>query len=132
MNRPFKIWVEDNEMTKSDLKDWMVVKTREGSNYMVDNTHNILVSNDGWMPLDQYSNDLLCITDNDFDIVAVYEVTRPFAVRFYMKGVCDMKGVYGDSCLQTIWERKEHPTEMTVAEIEEKLGIKNLKIIKEK
>ena len=30
-----------------------------------------------------------------------------------------------------IWELKEKPVEMTIAEIESKLGIKNLKIIKE-
>ena len=34
--------------------------------------------------------------------------------------------------IEQIWEREPKPTEMTIKEIEEKLGCKNLKIVKDK
>lgn len=122
-------------MNKSDLKTGMIVVTRNGDEFMVMlNVEycnsvlapNVIVSKSGWMPLCKYSDDLKLHIDDEseLDIVAIYSPSR--AASLYRKDLSD------DFYWTCIWKREEPPVEMTVAEIEKKLGIKNLKIVKEK
>lgn len=126
-------------MLKSSLKTGMIIVTQDGGEYMVlrnvsyygihpHDLMDVCVSKDGWLRLSSYNDDLT-IRERDYekanelDIVAVYEPTQSSSL--WRKCITDK---YDWEC---IWKREEPPVEMTVAEIEEKLGIKNLKIIKE-
>jgi hypothetical protein len=124
-------------MNKSDLKTGMMVVTRNGGEYMVMRNieyrnstgriiaPNIIISESGWMSLYRYSDDLKSMSNGDeFDIVAVF-------LPLMTPSLCH-KDLSDDYYWRCIWKREEPPVEMTVAEIEKKLGIKNLKIIKEK
>lgn len=123
-------------MTKSELKTGMIVRYRYGAlrvvmrNYAESDLNAYLVGTDGWIELSKYNEDL---TLNDIfhthnnDIVAVYEVPN----RSYMNIFCG-KYKLDDSFVMDyghlIWEREDPVVEMTIKEIEEKLGIKNLRI----
>lgn len=130
-------------MKKSDLKTGMYVQSRAGRMYMVmrgvgyiisdrrwgATTNNILVSTDytGWMNLNNYTEDLLYDMSgfNDYDIVKVYAPKMP--ASFTMGHLNFGSSEYW----QCIYNRGDCVVEMTVREIEEKLGIKNLKIVEE-
>lgn len=94
-------------MTKSDLKDFMVVETRDGNRYMV--AGHLLVRNDQHYYLDHYDENLTMTTlkRNQLDIVKVYEKKKFFQLI--------------DDDMYLIWERQE-AKEMTLVEIEVALG----------
>ena len=122
-------------MNKSDLRTGMIVVTRDGDEYMVmlgasyaeltSDPFDVIVSKNGWIPLHRYSDDLNLKADDmpEFNIVAVYSPLR--AASLWRKDIANNRS------WKCIWKREEPSVEMTVAEIEKKLGIKNLKIIKE-
>ena len=120
-------------MTKADLKSGMIVEFRNGKQDMVMLNPDckgrefigLNESGGGYMPLCEYDEDLTKINGNTaWDIVKVYSVGEKISSIFSNEE-------YALRYKKLIWERKEKPVEMTIAEIEEKLGIKNLKIIKE-
>ena len=117
-------------MKKSDLKTGMIVECNNGNRFIVmldadDAEHNLInIDNVGWMPLNYYDKDLKHCRDDEWSIKKVYSVGIHIAQIFGNKDRA-MKHA------KVIWEREGKPVEMTVAEIEEKLGIKNLKIVKE-
>ncbi len=113
--------IEVNKFTKADLKDGMVVKVRKGIFYMYFQKWGRLVSDDGHLDIKDYNEDLTLKNLVVFDIVQVYELNDIYSFKF-SKSSCTMN---------LIWER---PVEvvMTISEIEEKLGIKNLKVVSEK
>ena len=118
-------------MKKSDLKTGMVVETARGEKYLVmlnpDCEGRDLISFDrGYMPLSKYENDLTYINEPEWDIVKVYTLGTSIYYILATNANHNRKLVYN-----LIWERKENPVEMTIEEIEKKLGIKNLKIVKE-
>ena len=105
-------------MTLSDLKNGMVVKTRDGKLGMIhgarilfEKTHTLLTD---------YKMDL---TRNDdyrqLDIIAIYRSDRPTSLNTFFRV---------DKLIK-LWERAPE-VEMTVAQIEEKLGYK-IKIVSE-
>ena len=107
--------------TKADLKDGMIMKTRDGRYYMYLKKFNRGVRYEGYITLDDYDDDLTCYKYiSDFDIVAVYNPKDLTSLDFAL----EVK--YNDP----IWERPEK-VRMTIKDIEEKLGIKNLEIIEE-
>ena len=110
-------------MTKADLKDGMVVKIRNGSAYLVWGSR--LLRFRGHVDLNDYGNDLISNRDRDYDIMKVYDAlsSKVLTLDFELEIIYGRLG-------QPIWERKEE-TIMTISEIEEKLGIKNLKIVGE-
>lgn len=130
-------------MRKSDLKTEMYVWTRAGRVYMImrgvgyilsdyrwNATTDILVSTDctgSWLNLNNYTEDLLHDMSgfNDYDIVKVYAPKMP--ASFTMGHLNFDSSEYW----QCIYNRVDCVVEMTVREIEEKLGIKNLKIVEE-
>lgn len=118
--------IEVNKFTKSDLEDGMIMKLRDGRFYMYLKKFNRGVRYEGFIPIADYNDDL---TYN--------------GLSSYSSGMCDIVAVYNPESLTTldfasevskyanlIWKRPEEVV-MTVSEIEKKLGITNLKIVKE-
>lgn len=114
--------------TKADLKDGMVVETREPthvSRYLVLGEH--FIQERGTLDLCFYNDDLTrndrCGTKND-----VYEI-----VKVYKAIAIDLHDIFKDACLELIWERPEEEShkEMTVEEIEKELGYK-IKVVGDK
>ena len=113
-------------MTKADLKDGQVVIIRNGDICLV--AGNLLLGHNVWLNLDNFSecldNEPFGLKNPKFDIMEIYEVCFGEAIDIVYN-----KSVEKDVC--KIWERLEKPVEMTISELEHKLGIKNLKIVKE-
>lgn len=104
--------------TKADLKDGMVVEIRAGDRFVV--MGDKLPGLDEFMRLNEYTDDLLTAgrrtaTYANFDIVKIYQSHSNILSEWF-----------DDEWLTLIWERKEEPkyAEMTVEEIEKKLGYK--------
>ena len=135
-----------DKMIKSMLRTGMFVKLRGhefdndlymvmlGIEYAVDDqpiylkAGDIFISNHGWFDLDDYDEDMTYrSTDRDnvkYDIVEVYIPNR--AVSLAPENLTEEF----DKNFNLYWQRDLPSVEMTVAEIEEKLGVRNLKIIK--
>ena len=114
------------EMTKSDLiAGKHVVETRDGDKYLIFDSEEgkfMYGIYDGFMDLERYHEDLTRMSgDKSFDIMKVYELK-------YRTSQNSIKA-YSEQRLTLVWEREE-PKEMTMAELEEKLGYK-VKIVKE-
>ena len=116
--------LEPVPFTKADLKDGMVVEVRNNTRnprYMVLNGK--LRGTLEYMDLMNFNDDLTHTGDYErLDIVKVYKSGGDILNKYFHDGY-----------LTLIWERKEEPEhkEMTVAEIEEKLGYK-IKVVGEK
>lgn len=111
--------------TKANLKDGMVVQTNENLYYIYFEKMKKFVGEDGFLCINSYNDDLThkdCYLFNDdtFDIKAV----------FVIKDLCSLSlfSAAKANSLEKIWERPEK-IYMTISEIEEKLGIKNLEIV---
>lgn len=123
--------IKMDKFTKADLKDGMVVKVRSGRFYMYFQKWGRLVRDDGHLDIKDYNEDLTFKrttttlgangAERMFDIVQVYELDDIYSFKF-SESSCTMN---------LIWERPEEVV-MTISEIEEKLGIKNLKVVSEK
>ena len=114
------------KMTKSDLiAGKHVVETRNGDKYLIFDSEEgkfMYQVDGGFMDLEGYDEDMLKINKhNNYDIMKVFEVET----------ACNSTGFNREDngYLALIWEREE-PKEMTMAELEEKLGYK-VKIVKE-
>ena len=115
------------EMTKSGLiAGRHVAETRNGDKYLIfdseDGKFMYQVDGGGFMDLEGYDEDMLKINKHKiYDIMKVFEVET----------ACNRTGFNREDnrYLALIWEREE-PKEMTMAELEEKLGYK-VKIVKE-
>lgn len=115
---------EEKQMKKSDLKNRMVVETRNGNRYLVVDDYLLAINGKGFLFLSSYTDDLTnkdkLTTDpieekinREFDIMKIYDRTTQWN---YLKGI------------DLLWERKEVVT-MTLSDIKKKLGVDNLKII---
>ena len=111
----FKEGIKVNKFTKTDLKDGMIVRTADDDLYVV--FKDKLVDYTGYIKLDMYSDDLCHIHNADWTIIEVYDSKLE---RLDLKFIVEGKLPIWKRCLSV---------EMTIAEIEEKLGIKNLKIV---
>lgn len=118
---------EDKTMTKADLKDWMIVEDNLDRRYIVDKVHGCFLqynyTNNYISNMDNFNGDLHDSANGHY-ITKVFDPTINELSRI-LDGFSDV--IPRD----IIWEREEPAVEMTIAEIEEKLGIKNLKIVKE-
>lgn len=88
---------ENNQMKKSDLKNRMVVETRNGNRYMV--VDNYLMRKSGYLMLSDYHDDLTMKHDffhssRELDIMKIYEPSKKL----------DMDNVLRESI---IWQRDE-------------------------
>jgi hypothetical protein len=117
-----RIFWEEQTMKKKDLKNGMVVEYSIGLDddkfAMVVNDR--LISLNGFMKLKKYNEDLSCETNNDFDIIAVYEVDG------YGNGLIDLLKGKG---LKKLLQREE-VKEMTLSQISKELGY-DIKVVKE-
>ena len=116
-------------MTKSELKNGMIVTTREGKEYLflkdfvLNDTYIMSSCDEGilvngqipsWNMMKNYNDDLTNIQYNELDIVKVEIVNHPH----------DLMNIMDEKWYRTlVWERKEL-RKMTVAEIEAILGYK--------
>jgi hypothetical protein len=107
--------VEPKQFTKSDLKDGMVVEYRRGWMELV--LGEKTVDDTGSHSLCNFNNNLMNDRSRESDIMRVYTVNGD---------IKDIGCIFNRDFLTLLWERKEEPDyiEMTVAEIEEKLGYK--------
>lgn len=116
---------------KSMMKIGFVVQTRNGNWYLCMPSNHLTMTQGEWvlareyghMSASSYDENLLC-DDSEYDIMRVFDPKS--IIRLIPEYLANM------SSTELLWERKEKPVEMTVAEIEEKLGIKNLHIVAEK
>ena len=117
-------------MKKSDLKSGMIVEFRNGIQDIVMlnpecEGRELISLEGGSLRLDDYNEDLTyrIASNANWDIVKIYSLGSSIShILLNKEKTLSNK--------KLIWERTE-PIEMTIAEIEAKLGIKNLKIIKE-
>lgn len=87
-------------MKKSDLKDWMVVETRNGSKYVVRLDTGEILKESGYMPLSDYDEDLIYINGKGYDIVSIYITTASYLSNLFKEGF-----------LTLLWKRTEKPSE---------------------
>lgn len=118
-------------MKKSDLKNGAIVELRNGDKYILlfncckyGNKENLFISleDGGYLQLSDYNEDLKDCDDNDYDIMKLCQ-------NDYVRDNIRSHILKQDKDDWT-WIRGEE-TVMTISEIEEKLGISNLKIKKE-
>ena len=102
----------EKEFTKADLKDGMVIETRERGRYLV--LGNIATRNNGYNKLSRYGDDL---TEHSFHNKA-YDIVRVFKVRNDCQS--NLEGLLEDCNLEIIWDRKE-PKRTTAEEMRKKL-----------
>lgn len=102
----------EKEFTKADLKDGMVIETRERGRYLV--LGNIVVRNGGYNRLSRYGDDL---TEHSFHNKA-YDIVRVFKVRNDCSS--NLEGLLEDCNLEIIWDRKE-TKRMTAEAMRQKL-----------
>jgi hypothetical protein len=110
--------IERATFTKADLKDGMVIEYKNGDRRIVLNKCFMNPNGYGSLDYSDFNDDLTlaCVTlQKGYDIVKVYSSIST-----------DIHGYCYDSNITLIWERKEEPDykEMTVAEIEKRLGYK--------
>lgn len=101
-----------DKFTKADLKDGMVIETRERGRYLV--LGNRAIRNSGYNSLNGYGDDLTeCRYYNK-----LYDIVRVFKVR--NDCVHKLDALFRDENLELIWERKEIKR-MTAEEMRQKL-----------
>lgn len=92
-------------MTKSDLKDGMVVELRDGDKRLV--LYAKLLSLDGYDSISSYTEDLKHKNDNGYDIVKIYK-GQAYSIDEIFKS------------LSLIWERKSE-AEIKLEEIQKQI-----------
>ena len=105
--------------TKADLKNWDIIKYKNGEEAIVNIDFNSLISKDGWNSLKSIRDDLTNGINHDFDIVAV---RRP-----KIDAHCQLD-TFKYSRGTLIYERQD-VEEMTLEQVCRLLG-KEIKIIK--
>ena len=96
--------VKKDIMTKSDLKNGMVVELQNKGMYLVHNGMLLNQKGTGHMSLycrrgyygEEYNEDLTRPNDSNWDIIRVYE-----------SNVCNLKDMFAKDSLELIWEREE-------------------------
>lgn len=81
-------------MKKSDLKDGMVVKLRDGEKFLVMN--NRLLNKEKWGCISNYNDDLTDKCIRELDIMNVYNTN----------GLC-LDDIFCDEVLEPVWEREK-------------------------
>ena len=85
------------QFTKEDLKTGMVVETRNGNRYMVYGTH--LVRNLNYVDLNNYDQNMKCVSDNDFDIMKCFDI---YDDAYSIEDIISPNKCY----LDLLWKRK--------------------------
>ena len=116
-------------MELEDIKTGMLVETRDGVIKLV--LSNTFIGKDGGYSSHWYNSDLTHTGSSDIDIVKVYAEpngTLNSRIDYWSKNN------YAELLARTklLWSREKESVEMTIPEIEQALGITNLKITKDK
>lgn len=82
-------------MTKNDLENGMIVKTRDGGKYLVTNNYLLNANNNTYLERMCYENDLTDKDDPGFDIIAIYRSKADV-----------LSDLFDDSELEPIWYRQ--------------------------
>ena len=106
--------------TKPDLKNGDVVKHNNGEVGIVIVAVDAIIYKNGSMGLRNYRENLTCIVNSAFDIVAVKRPSSSLSCQF---------NAFDNALGQLIYEREKKVEEMTLAEVCKFLG-KEIKIIK--
>lgn len=105
--------LEDVEFSMSDIKDSMVILTRDEGYYVCLNGYFMDKSGYGYLNPEGFTEDLMSDDElREFDIMAVYK----------SKGNC-FSNLFNEGNLQLIWERPEEVKEMSIEEIKKALNI---------
>ena len=119
-----------NEVTKSDLKNRLVVRQRCGTYKMV--MDNYLLGVIQYGSLDDYNDDLTSKISRDYDIMKIYGCIKTI-YPFLFADCPDIKKLYSVHIpkeeLIFLWGRIETGREITVKEIERKFGCKVKRIV---
>ena len=113
-------------MTKSDLKNGMVVELQNKGMYLVHNGMLLNQKGTGHMSLyykrgyygEEYNEDLTRPNDSNWDIIRVYE-----------SNACNLRDMFAKDSLELIWEREEEKQELSNED--EQIITKGLKKIQE-
>ena len=107
-------------MKKADLKTGMLVQYRNGKVGMVINN---FILTDGYIEIGNIEYDLRHERLKEYDIMKVSNVLTYYKL---------MPSYWTEETLNNnlLWEREEKPTELTIQQIEEMTGLKNIKIVK--
>ncbi len=100
------------EFTKADLKDGMIVETREKGKYIV--LGNMFLNSNGHNRLDEYTDEL---KENEYNMEE-YDVVKVFKIK--NNCVSNIKYLFENKNLELIWERTE-TKHMTAEEMRVKL-----------
>lgn len=104
-------------MTKKDLKTGMVVETNEGKRYLVLEELKLLVGVNYHMEYETHEDDLTYHEEH----LTINKVYKPHG--------CSLESML-NTRTKPIWERKKEAKELTLSEVEKRLGYP-VKIIKE-
>ena len=104
--------VEYKEDNKMELKEGMIIECRNGGRYLLRNVcHNLIASRTyAWFSINYDKNFNDVDKEEEFDIMKIYTSHSK-----------TLNGMFDDSELTCIWERKE-PKKMTLEEISKALG----------
>lgn len=88
--------VEPIDFTKADLKNGMILETREGEKFLYLN--GFATNLDAWVGLDDFNNDLTCTFNKRFDIMRIFKIKR-----------CDgcLYWIINTETQELVWERTE-------------------------
>ena len=112
-------------MKVKDLKQGMLVEFKEGFLGIMINDITAVTYTDGGYTKSMMGEEL---ATGSYPIKAVYEISKTYALQSGMDFWLRDKG-FLNKCT-TLWKEDVEPTELTVEEIEKKLGVTNLKIVK--
>lgn len=98
---------ENKAMTKSDLKNGMVVELKNGYRGLI--LDNRMVFKDGFNNLCSYKDDLYLQNryNSEFDIIKVFKIKNPIGID----------KLFNDEYLELIWEQEEEKEEIKVGDI---------------
>lgn len=115
------VLVKAAPFNKANLEDGMVVEYRTGERALV--VADRFLRFDSNMKFCDYKDDLTLIHPCTFvGDKPSYDITKVYTIE--TGSPLDLHDIFRDHHIKLIWERKEEAKEMTVAEIEEKLGYK--------
>lgn len=119
------------DMKKSDLKTGMIVRTGNNKLRMVMGNGLMGINCSGGIPLSRYTEDLIpSICSKDDTVIEIYSEPNDSSTNHIGADISWFSDNITATCFsKLLWKREPEVVEMTVKDIAEKLGIKNLKII---
>lgn len=110
-------------MKKSDLKDGMIVETREGFKYL--KLGDRLIKGCSFIPINNYKENLIYASNYKVNILDIFDI-----VKVYKSNTDCLSDIFNNNHLELLWERKEESIDSrevdelknTITEIQNKLS----------